>query len=113
MVRSALILLLAISWLPATAEAFSLPLSGSKQKFEAEDCPSNVRQALKAGKRDASRFATRNPLGTWSGFLSTGRAVIRKCSPLMKKTYIEAARNTITKKIKRKRVFTPKRSLTK
>jgi hypothetical protein len=113
MIKCALTLAVLLSLSSSEASAFSLPVSQSEDKFEAEDCPSTIRQAAKSGKRDASKFSSRHPIGTWGAFLSTGKVKTRKCSPLMKKAYLEAARKAMTKKVGKRRIFTPKRSLTR
>ncbi len=113
MIGLALILVVVVSLLPTGAGAFSLPLERSKDKLQAEDCPSTIRQAQKLGKKDAGKFSSLHPLGTWGGFYGTGKDRMRKCSAYMKKTYMEAARKNMSKKTKTRKHFTPKRSLTK
>ncbi len=111
MSRLVFILLFLLLFSSGTVGAFSLPMSHSGEQFQAEECPSNVRQAIKAAKRDASKFSLQYPRGTWSSFMSTGKNKVRKCSALMKKTYFETVRKAITKKPGNKRLITPKRSL--
>jgi hypothetical protein len=112
MIRLALVLIVLASLAPAELGAFSLPLDRSKEKLEAEDCPSSIRQAQKLGKKDAGKFSSLHPLGTWGGFYGRGKDRMRKCSAYMKKMYMEAVRKNMSKKTKTKKHFTPKRSLT-
>ncbi len=112
MIRFALMLIIALSLIPVELNAFSLPLERSKNKLEAEDCPSSIRQAEKMAKKDAKKFSLRHPLGTWGGFYGAGEDRMRKCSAFMKKAYMEAARRNMGKKTRTRKHFTPKRSLT-
>jgi hypothetical protein len=111
MIRLALMFVVLVSLVPADAWAFGLPLDRSKEKLEAEDCPSTIRQAQKLGKKDAGKFSSMHPLGTWGGFYGTGKDRMRKCSAFMKKAYMEAARKNMSKKTKTRKHFSPKRSL--
>jgi hypothetical protein len=113
MSRLVFILLFLLLFSSGTVDAFSLPMSHSREQFQAEECPSNVRQAIKAAKRDASKFSIQYPSGTLSSFMSTRKNKVRKCSALMKKTYFETVRNAIAKKPKNKRLITPRSSLAK
>lgn len=113
MIGLALILIVAASLLPSDVGAFSLPSERFKEKLEAEDCPSTIRQAQKLGKKDAGKFSSLHPLGTWGGFYGTGKDRMRKCSAFMKKTYMEAARKNMSKKTRTRKYFTPKRSRAK
>jgi hypothetical protein len=108
--KIALVLVLALAFAPDLSLAFSLPTA--RQHFEAEECPSTIRQATKAGKRAAAKFSMEHPSGTWNAFLSTQKVSMRKCSALIKKFYVGSARQSMTKKVTRsKRFVTPRRSL--